>query len=125
MVEPAISPTDGHAAQGDGEVDQTAIETSLRGKIQLTVRKDMKLTWPRAETPADYISMATDPDLMVATKAAIQEMIDYLAAAKGLSKHEAYQLVSIAGYVVGTQLVDKPNMGVHVKVPKSVWVTGR
>ena len=112
---------DGHAAQGDGEVDQTAIETSLRGKIQLMVRKDMKLTWPRAETPSDYISMATDPDLMVATKAAIQEMIDFLAAAKGLTKHEAYQLVSIAGHVVVTQLVDKPNFGVHVKVPKSLW----
>src|SRR2546426_9901939 len=38
---------DGHAAQGDGEVDQTAIETSLRGKIQLTVRKNEKLLWPR------------------------------------------------------------------------------
>jgi acetamidase/formamidase len=112
---------DGHAAQGDGEVDQTAIETSLRGKIQLIVRKDMKLTWPRAETPTEYISMATDPDLMVATKTAIQEMIDFLAAAKGLSKHEAYQLISIAGHVVVTQLVDKPNMGVHVKVPKSIF----
>src|SRR5262249_16018950 len=51
---------DGHAAQGDGEVDQTAIETSLRGRLQLTVRKDMKLTWPRAETATDYISMAAD-----------------------------------------------------------------
>ena len=48
---------DGHAAQGDGEVDQTAIETSLRGRFQLTVRKDMKLAWPRAETATDYISM--------------------------------------------------------------------
>jgi acetamidase/formamidase len=54
---------DGHAAQGDGEVDQTAIETSLRGRLQLTVRKGMKLTWPRAETATDYISMGTDPDL--------------------------------------------------------------
>jgi acetamidase/formamidase len=54
---------DGHAAQGDGEVDQTAIETSLRGRLQLTVRKDMKLTWPRAETATDFISMAADPDL--------------------------------------------------------------
>jgi acetamidase/formamidase len=112
---------DGHAAQGDGEVDQTAIETSLRGRIQLTVRKDMKLTWPRAETPADYISMATDPDLMVATKTAIQEMVDFLAASKNLTKHQAYQLVSMAGHVVVTQLVDKPNMGVHVKMPKSIW----
>src|SRR6185295_15062400 len=65
---------DGHAAQGDGEVDQTAIETSLRGKLQLTVRKDMKLTWPRAETTTDYISMGFDENLTAATKIAIQEM---------------------------------------------------
>jgi len=112
---------DGHAAQGDGEVDQTAIETSLRARIQLTVRKDMKLTWPRAETATDYISMATDPDLAVATKAAIQEMIDFLVAEKQLSRHLAYQLTSVAGNVAVTQLVDKPNLGVHVRLPKSIF----
>jgi len=112
---------DGHVAQGDGEVDQTAIETSLRGRLQLTVRKDLKLTWPRAETPTDYISMATDPDLFLATRAAIQEMVDFLVADKHLTRHEAYQLVSIAGNVAITQLVDKPNVGVHVRMPKSVF----
>ena len=112
---------DGHAAQGDGEVDQTAIETSLRGRLRLTVRKDMKLAWPRAETPTDYISMATDPDLTIATRAAIQEMIDFLVAEKHLTRHQAYQLVSIAGNVAVTQLVDKPNHGVHVRLPKSVF----
>ena len=111
---------DGHAAQGDGEVDQTAIETSLRGKIQLTVRKGMKLSWPRAETPTHYISMATDKDLTVATKTAIQEMIDFLAATKGLTKHEAYQLTSVAGDVAITELVDQ-TLGVHVKMPKSIF----
>jgi acetamidase/formamidase len=111
---------DGHAAQGDGEVDQTAIETSLRGRLQLTVRKGMKLKWPRAETPAAFISMATDGDLTVATKAAIQEMVDFIAATKGLSRHEAYQLVSVAGDVAITQLVDQ-NVGVHVKVPKGIF----
>jgi acetamidase/formamidase len=116
---------DGHAAQGDGEVDQTAIETSLRGRLQLTVRKDMKLTWPRAETATDFISMATDPDLAVATKGAIQEMIDFLVAEKKLTKHEAYQLVSIAGHVAVTQLVDKPNFGVHVKLPRSIFVAAK
>src|SRR5204862_7956284 len=70
---------DGHVAQGDGEVDQTAIETSLRGKIRLTVRKNEKLLWPRAETPTDFISMAADPDLKAATTLAIQEMVDFLA----------------------------------------------
>ncbi len=112
---------DGHGAQGDGEVDQTAIETSLRGRVQLSVRKDMKLTWPRAETSTDYISMATDPDLAVATKGAIQEMVDFLVATKKLTKHQAYQVVSLAGNVAVTQLVDKPNLGVHVKMPKSIF----
>jgi acetamidase/formamidase len=112
---------DGHAAQGDGEVDQTAIETSLRGRLRLTVRKDMMLAWPRAETPTDYISMATDPDLTIATRGAIQEMIDFLVAEKHLTQHQAYQLVSIAGNVAVTQLVDKPNHGVHVRLPKSIF----
>jgi len=112
---------DGHGAQGDGEVDQTAIETSLRGRLQLTVRKDMKLTWPRAETATDYITMGADPDLTVATKTAIQEMVDFLAATKKLTKHQAYQVVSLAGNVAVTQLVDKPNVGVHVRMPKSVF----
>src|SRR6188768_2949294 len=113
---------DGHAAQGDGEVDQTAIETSLRGRLQLTVRKGMTLAWPRAETATDYISMGTDEDLTKATKIAIQEMVDFLAATKGLDKLAAYQLTSVAGNVVITQLVDQ-KVGVHVKIPKGIFRT--
>jgi acetamidase/formamidase len=112
---------DGHAAQGDGEVDQTAIETSLRGRLQLTVRKGMALNFPRAETATDYISMAFDPDLTKATTMAIQEMVDFIAASRKMSKHQAYQLVSVAGNVAITQLVDKPNHGVHVRMPKSIF----
>jgi len=112
---------DGHAAQGDGEVDQTGIETSLRGRLQLTVRKGMTLSWPRAETATDYIAMATDPDLAVATKLAIQQMIDFLVDTRGLTKHQAYQLTSIAGHVAITQLVDLPNLGVHVKMSKQIF----
>jgi acetamidase/formamidase len=112
---------DGHAAQGDGEVDQTGIETSLRGRVQLTVRKGLALKWPRAETTTDFISMATDPDLMVATKTAIQEMIDFLVATKGLTSQQALQLTSMAGHVAVTQIVDAPNHGVHVKMPKTTF----
>ena len=112
---------DGHGAQGDGEVDQTGVETSLRGRLQLTVRKDMKLVWPRAETSTDYISMAADEDLKIATTIAVQEMVDFLAATRKLTKHEAYQLVSVAGNVAITQLVDRPVYGVHVKMPKSIF----
>jgi acetamidase/formamidase len=116
---------DGHAAQGDGEVDQTAIETSLRGKLQLTVRKGMKLNFPRAETPTDYIAMATDPDLRVAMTTAIQEMIDFLVETRGLTKMQAYQLISVAGNVAVTQIVDLPNVGVHVRMPKSIFTNGK
>jgi acetamidase/formamidase len=112
---------DGHAAQGDGEVDQTAIETSLRGRVQLIVRKDMTLTWPRAETATDFISMAADADLSAATSTAIQNMVDFLVSSRHLSRHEAYQLVSIAGNVAITQLVDRPNVGVHVRLPKNIF----
>jgi acetamidase/formamidase len=112
---------DGHAAQGDGEVDQTAIETSLRGRLQLTVRKNMSLVWPRAETPTDFISMAADQDLTTATTLAIQEMVDFLVSSKGLTRHQAYQLVSVAGNVAITQLVDRPALGVHVKMPKNIF----
>jgi acetamidase/formamidase len=111
---------DGHAAQGDGEVDQTAIETSLRGRVQLTVRKGMKLAWPRAETSTHFISMGTDVDLTKATRIAIQEMIDFLASTRSMDKHTAYQLTSVAGDVAITQLVDG-TMGVHVKMPKSIF----
>src|SRR4029434_1073082 len=83
---------DGHGAQGDGEVDQTAIETSLRGRLQLTVRKNLKLAWPRAEPATDYISMGTDEDLTKATRTAIQEMVDFLVQTRGLDQQAAYQL---------------------------------
>lgn len=111
---------DGHAAQGDGEVNLTAIETSLRGRLQLIVHKKMDLRWPRAETPAIYISMGMDEDLTTATRIAVQEMVDFLAATKGLDKHAAYQLTSVAGDLAITQLVDG-KVGVHVKMPKAIF----
>jgi acetamidase/formamidase len=71
-------------------------------------------------TKADEAITGADRDLTVATKTAIQEMIDFLAATKGLTKHEAYQLTSVAGDVAITQLVDQ-TLGVHVKMPKSIF----
>jgi acetamidase/formamidase len=52
---------------------------------------------------------------------AIQEMVDFIAAKWKMNKHQAYQLVSVAGNVAVTQLVDKPNHGVHVRLPKSIF----
>jgi len=112
---------DGHAAQGDGEVDITALETSLTGTFEIIVRKDLKLTWPRGETPTHYIAMGTDKDLVTATKTALREAIDFLVTIKGLSKDDAYMLTSVACDVRITQLVDG-NVGAHVMIPKSIFV---
>jgi acetamidase/formamidase len=111
---------DGHAGQGNGEVDVTAMETSLVGELQFTLRKDMKLSYPRAETPTHYISMGFDDDLSVATHKAVREMVDFLAQTRHLSRDDAYMLVSVAGDVDITELVDR-NKGVHVMMPKAIF----
>lgn len=110
---------DGHAAQGDGEVDQTAIETSLTGRLQLTVRKDMKLTWPLGETPTHWITMGMDTSLTKSTRIAIDEMVKFLMERKGLTQMAAYQFASVAADLRITQLVDG-NVGVHMMVAKSL-----
>jgi acetamidase/formamidase len=110
---------DGHAAQGDGEVDQTGIETSLRGRLQLSVRKDMKLEWPRGETATHWITMGMDTSLTTATRIAIEQMTKLITEKKGLTQMEAYQLASIAADLRITQLVDG-NMGVHMMIAKSL-----
>ena len=111
---------DGHAGQGDGEVDVTALETSLVGTFQFIVRKDLHVKYPRAETPTDYISMGFDDDLSIAAHRAVREMVDFLAAEKGLSKDDAYMLASVAGDLHITEVVDR-NKGVHMALPKSVF----
>jgi acetamidase/formamidase len=111
---------DGHAGQGNGEVDITAMETSLIGDLQLVVHKDMHLQWPRAETPTHYIAMGIDKDLTQATKLAVRQAIDFIAQAKGMTREDAYQLVSIGADVDITQLVDG-TVGVHVMIPKAIF----
>ncbi len=111
---------DGHAAQGDGEVDITALETALRGRFQLIVRKDMKLTWPRGETATHWIAMGTDTSLTVAAKVAVREAIALLVDVKRMTREDAYMLVSTACDVRITQLVDG-TMGVHVMIPKRLF----
>ncbi len=114
---------DGHAGQGDGEVDITALETSLIGTFQFVVRKDMHLRWPRAETPTHFITMGLHEDLNEATKLAVREMIDFLMTEKHLSRDDAYMLASVAADLHITELVDG-NKGVHMMIPKSIFVSG-
>jgi acetamidase/formamidase len=111
---------DGHAAQGNGEVCLTAIETSLRGTFQFVVRKDLKLRWPRAETPTHHIVMGLDKDLTKATKLAVREAVDFLVTHKDLSPDEAYMLTSLSVDFCITQLVDG-TLGVHGMIPKAIF----
>jgi acetamidase/formamidase len=111
---------DGHAGQGNGEVDITAMETSLTGRIQLVLHKNMHLTWPRGETPTHYIAMGTDSALVKATKTAVRQAIQLLVDVKGMSREDAYQLVSVSSDVDITQLVDG-TVGVHVMIPKAIF----
>ena len=115
---------DGHAGQGDGEVDITAMETSLVGTFQFVVRKDMRLRWPRAETPAEFITMGLDEDLNEATKMAVREMIDFLMQEKHMTRDDAYMLASVAADLHITQVVDG-NKGVHMIISKSIFAKVR
>jgi len=111
---------DGHAAQGNGEVDITALETSLTGTFEFVLHKKAAITYPRAATPKAYITMGFDDDLSHATRKALRNMIDFLVAEKGMSRDDAYMLISVAGDVEITELVDR-NKGVHVVLPKAVF----
>jgi acetamidase/formamidase len=112
---------DGHAVQGQGEVDGSAVETGLRGRFQFIVRKDMKITWPRAETPTHWIVMGLDPNLEEAMKIAVRETIAFITGRfPKLSREEAYMIASIAVDYHVTQTVDGTK-GIHGMIPKSIF----
>jgi acetamidase/formamidase len=110
---------DGHGVQGDGEVCISAVETALSGRFRLSVRQDMKLTAPRAETATHYLTMGFDEDLDDALKQALRDMIRWIGALRGLSSTDAYTLCSLAADLHVTQTVNVVK-GVHCLLPKAV-----
>src|SRR5216684_1938680 len=120
-----FSTGDAHAAQGQGEVDLTAIETGLRGKFQFIVRKDLKLTWPRAETPTHWIVMGLHSNLEEAMKMAVRETIDFITKRfPNLTREEAYMIASVAVDYHVTQVVDGTK-GIHGMIPKAIFTAQR
>jgi acetamidase/formamidase len=111
---------DGHSAQGDGEVNVTAIETSMNGRIQITLRKDLQLTTPIAETPTDIITMGFAATLDAALELALKNMIDFLERFVNLTPEDAYVLCSLAVNFRITQVVNSPYKGVHGLLPKAI-----
>jgi acetamidase/formamidase len=116
-----FSAGDGHAVQGDGEVSVTALETCVSGTFELILRKDLKLRFPRAETPTHFITMGLDPDLDQAAKQALREMIKLICERLNVAPEEAYMLCSLAVDFHVTQLVDG-NKGIHGMLAKSLLV---
>ncbi len=116
-----FSAGDGHAGQGDGEVDGTANEVALRGKLQLVVRKDLHFQWPRAETSDYYMTMGFSPDLNRAVVQAVREMVDFLSTKYHLRQEDAYMLTSMAADLHVTQVVDGTK-GIHAMIPKKIFL---
>jgi acetamidase/formamidase len=115
-----LSIGDGHAVQGHGEVSLSAVETSLKGEVQVVLHKQQHLRLPRAETPTHYITMGLHTDLDEAAKIATREMLDWLVAMKHLSRDDAYLLASAAMDLSVTQVVDGTK-GVHAMLPKAIF----
>jgi len=119
---------DGHAAQGDGEVCITAIETTMTATLRLTVRRDLRIAGPEFETASagaqpgrHYVTTGIAPDLMEATKQAVRAMIAHLVAARGLTREEAYVLCSVAADLKISEVVDAPNWVVSAFLPLGLF----
>ncbi|MDJ1182226.1 acetamidase/formamidase family protein [Roseofilum casamattae] len=115
---------DGHAAQGHGEVNGTAIETSMNGTIRLRLHKQFPLSTPMAKTPSHLITMGFAETLDGALQQALERAIEAIAYGTELTREEAYVLCSIAVNFQITQVVNSPQKGVHGLVPLSIFPEG-
>jgi len=109
---------DGHGVQGDGEVCVTAIETAMQGTFELVLRDDLRLAYPRAETPTHFITMGMDPDLDQCVVMALRDMIAMIRETTNLSREDAYTLCSLAADLRVTQTVNG-SKGIHIMLAKS------
>jgi acetamidase/formamidase len=122
---------DTHAAQGDGEVCGTAVETAMDVALRLSVRRDLRLKAPALEVPAREplstergpfsVFTGVAPDLMQATRGAVRAAIDHLVERHGLSREEAYATCSVAADLRIHEVVDAPNWVVGAWIPESIF----
>jgi acetamidase/formamidase len=111
-----VSAGDGHAAQGDGEVSQLAIEAPVaRARLTLSVRDDPSLTNPIAWTPEAWLTFGFDEDLDEAAAQAIDGMLDLMARERRLERREALALASVVVDLRVTQMVNGVQ-GVHARL---------
>jgi acetamidase/formamidase len=126
-----LSMGDTHAAQGDGEVCGTALESPMKVAIQVDLIKQMPIRYPRFTTPGPVsrhldakgyeVTTGIAPDLMDACRAAVSSMVDLLAGVHGMPAVDAYMLCSVCGDLRISQIVDVPNWTVSFYFPRIVF----
>ncbi len=126
-----LSIGDGHAAQGDGEVCGTAIESPFRLTVKLELEKGLAPPFPRFTTPGPVtrhidakgyeVTTGVGPDLMASARAAVAAMIDLVSGGYGMTAPEAYMLCSVCADLRITEIVDAPNWIVACHFPLSVF----
>ena len=126
-----LSLGDTHAAQGDGEVCGTALESRLDVEITVEILRDTPLRFPRIVTPPSAphplelgghdITLGIGPDLMQNAKDAVRGMIELLTAREGMAPEMAYMLCSVAGHLRISDIVDMPNWVVSFHMPRAIF----
>jgi len=116
-----FSTGDGHAAQGDGEVSNTAIECPIED-VQLTfqLHPDLRIKTPRAWTRTSWLTFGFDENLHVATRAALDAMLDLMVEQRGVTRADALALASVVVDLRITQIANKV-LGVHAVLPHTAW----
>lgn len=119
---------DVHAAMGDGEVCVCAIECAGEATLRFTLERKSGLRWPQYVTQGDakpkkgyYAATGIAPDLMLATKESVRNMLDYLTRDRGLTREEAYVLCSVAADVRVHEVVDQPNWVVGTMISRDIF----
>jgi acetamidase/formamidase len=121
---------DTHAAQGDGEICGTAIESPMTAVLSFDLIKDARLRFPRFTTPGPVarhldakgyeVTTGIGPDLLQAARDASSGMIDLLASRHGMQPVEAYMLASVCADLRISEIVDQPNWVVSFYFPRIV-----
>ncbi len=107
-----FSAGDGHAAQGDGEVSGTAIETPAQARLTLDVRDDLPLEWPIARTDGAWLAFGLDESLGRAARIAVDGMVALMGRELGVTGGDALVLASVGVDLRVTQVVNG-TLGVH------------
>jgi acetamidase/formamidase len=122
-----LSAGDTHAAQGDGEVCGTAVESAMDILVRMSVRRDLTVNAPQLDIPAGehlgtaaHVCTGVGPDLIEASRDAVRAMIEYLGEQHGLDREEAYATASVTCDLRILEVVDAPNWVVGAFLPGDV-----